>query len=46
MNERMDLIELMLSLQEDELELVLTRAEQELGLRWYEVDGPPRQKET
>jgi len=46
MKERIELIELMLSLQEDELELVLTRAEQELGLRWYGDDGPPRQKET
>lgn len=46
MQERIDLIKLLLSLQKDELELVLTRAEQELGLRWHEAPGPPRQTET
>jgi len=46
MQERIDLIELLLSLQKDELELVLTRAEQELGLRWREVPEPPRQTGT
>ena len=46
MQERIDLIERMLSLTEDELEIVLTRAEQELGLRWYGDPEPRHQTET
>ena len=46
MQERIDLIELMLSLTQGDLEIVLTRAEQELGLRLLGDPEPRRQTGT
>ena len=46
MQERLDLIKLMLELTEDELALVISRAERELGLRWHEDPELPHQSKT
>ena len=42
MNERLELISLLLSLTEEELSEVISRAEKELGLRVPEAHEPPR----
>ena len=42
MNERLELISLLLSLTEEELAEVISRAEKELGLQFPEEHEPPR----
>ena len=46
MQERIELIELLLSLTEDELETVISRASEELGLQLLGDSEPRHQTET